>query len=199
METLHTYFFGIAIIVGRRIMLLLRLRQGIFRVPPCYPYTKKFLELSLLWERGIILSLRLSQGISSGCHHATPKPKNFSLSEMSLLWEGGIMLLLRLSQGISSGCHHATPKRKIFFGIVIIVGRVLCFCFDLAKVFLQDAAMPPLHQKILFFNSLWEVSIMLPLDLAKVFLLGTTMPPLQQQMFLELSLLWEGHYASAST
>jgi len=38
------------------------------------PYT--IFYLSLLWEGGIMLLLRLSQGISSGCHHATHTPKN---------------------------------------------------------------------------------------------------------------------------
>jgi len=61
--------------------------------------------------------LRLSYGISSECHHATPTA-NFT--QLSLLWEGGIMLLFRLHHGISSGCHHATHTP--FFDI-IIVGR----------------------------------------------------------------------------
>ena len=79
-----------------------------------------------------MLLLRLSHGISSGCHHATPISKK--VLDFPLLREGGILLLLRLSQGISSGCHHATPT-PYFFGFVIIV----------ARVFLQVATMPPLH------------------------------------------------------
>ena len=99
--------------------------------------TTPFFQLSLFWEVGVIL-LRISQGIYSGCHHATPThffrncyygkpalrfcfelakvflqdattPSLHHFFELSLFWELGIMLLLRLNQGISSGCHHATP------------------------------------------------------------------------------------------
>ena len=67
-----------------------------------------------------MLLLRLSQGVSSGCHHATPTHNFLELS----LWEGRLILLLRLSQGISSGCHHATPTPQFFSSrIVINVGR----------------------------------------------------------------------------
>ena len=46
---------------------------------PCHPNTQIFLlEFSLLWKGGIMLLLRLSQGISSGCHHVTPTPQFFS-------------------------------------------------------------------------------------------------------------------------
>ena len=36
-----------------------------------------FSELSLVWEMVIMLLFRLSQGIFSGCHHATPTHETF--------------------------------------------------------------------------------------------------------------------------
>jgi len=93
-----------------------------------------------------MLLLRLSQGIASGCNHATPTPFFncrylgkwalyfcFDLAkvflqgattppvhiflQMSLFWEVDVMLVLRLSQGISSGCHNANPTPKKNFWI----------------------------------------------------------------------------------
>ena len=167
-------FFLIIIIVGKGIMLLFRISQGISS--GCHHATPKpfFLELSLLWEgalcfcfdlakvllqgatilllqffgivimgRGIMLLLRLSQGISSGCHHATPTPIFF---DVSLLLDGGIMLPLGLSQGISSGCHHETPKPpKKFVEFSLLWEGALCFSFDLAKVLLQGVVAPVSH------------------------------------------------------
>ena len=106
----------------------------------------------------------------------------------SLLWEWGILLLLRIGRGISSECHHATPYTPLFGIVIIVVMGALCFCFDLAKVFLQSANMPPLH---LFFELplLWEGALFFCFDLGRVFLQGDTMPPLHY--FLELSLVWE--------
>jgi len=77
-----------------------------------------FISIVIIVGRGNMLLLRLTRGISSGCHHATPKP-NFL--NCHYCWKG-IMLLIRLSQVISTGCHHASVH-PIFFGIVIIVGR----------------------------------------------------------------------------
>ena len=154
-----------------------------FRVSPCQP-TPKNLNYSLLWEGGIMLLLRLSQvfrqgatmtplhtffklfiivgkgryasastqpSIQSGCYHA---PTIF-FRDLSLLWEGGIMFLLRLSKGNSSGCHHANPTP--FFCICHYCGKVaFCFCFDVARVFLQGASMPPLHPYFLKLSLLRE-------------------------------------------
>ena len=53
-----------------------------------------------------MLLLRLSLGISSGCHIPPLQPIFFAIA---IIVGRGIMLLLRLSQGISSGCHHVTP------------------------------------------------------------------------------------------
>ena len=55
----------------------------------------------------------------------------------------GITLLLRLSRGISSGFRHATPTPKNIFSELSLWEGALCFRFDLAKVFLQGATMPP--------------------------------------------------------
>ena len=133
--------------------------------------------------------LRLIQGISSGCLHATPTQ---FFPELSLLW-AGCLILLRLTQGISIGCHHA--KLTPLFGIVII-GRVACFCFDLEKVFLQDATTPPLH----FFwelSSFWEVDFMCLLRLSKGISSGCHHDIPTQ--FFGLSLFWEVGIMFAST
>ena len=96
-----------------------------------------------------MLLLRLSQGISSGCHHATLTPKKVYFGFV-IIWEGVVMLLLRLSQGISSGC--TMPPLHQFFRKCHYCGKgALCFCFDLAKVILQGATMPPLH--LIFFRN----------------------------------------------
>ena len=192
-------------------MFLLRLSQGIFQGATMPSLTKSFFifsEFSLVWERGIMLLLLLSQGISSGCHHstpiffgiiisvgkghfasastwpgyffrvhhATPTTKKFFLchycgkgalcfdfvkvflqvppchtyANFLSLWRGCIMLLLRLIQGNSSGSHNAnlTP---FFWNCHYCGNGALCFCFDLAKVFLQGATMPHLHP---FFSEL---------------------------------------------
>jgi len=55
------------------------------------------------------------------------------------------MLLLRLSQGISLGWHNATTTPKYFRNCHYCGKAALCFCFDVAKVFLQDSTTPPLH------------------------------------------------------
>ena len=134
-----------------------------FPMPPCHPYTHKIDVLDWsLWERQILpgalyFCFDLARVFLQGAIMPPLHQKNVFL-ELSL-WEGGIMLLLRLSQGISARCHHATPTP--FSGFVIIVGRrqiqpgALCFCFDLSRVFLQDANMPPLHP--IFFGSVINV------------------------------------------
>ena len=115
------------------------------------PPLHSFLFGIIIVGRGNMLLLRLSQGISSGCHHANLTSKKVFF-ELTLLREGDIMLLLRLSQGISSECHHATRKPNVFFRNCHYCGKgALSFCFDLAKVFLQGAIMPHLHQ--IFFRN----------------------------------------------
>ena len=47
-----------------------------FRGPPCHTYTH-FFGIVIIVGRGNMLQLRLSQGISSGCHHATHTPNFF--------------------------------------------------------------------------------------------------------------------------
>ena len=131
-----------------------------------------FSELSLLWEGCIILLLRLSQGSSSGWHHAIPTP--FFL--IVIIVGGGIMLLHRLSQGISSGCHYITPTPTFIWNCHYCGKGALSFSFDLAKVFLQCAKTPHLHN---FFSELWllwEGALSFCFNLAIVFLQGATMP-----------------------
>ena len=161
-------------------ILLIRLSQ-VFRQGAIMPPLHPIFGFVIIEGRGIILLLPISQRISSGCHHASPSPlfSNFHYCGTGvlcfcfylakvflqgatfpplhpivwgevLLWEGGIMLPLRLSQRISSGCHHATPKQKNLV-LSLLWEEALCFCFGLAKVFLQGATMPPLHPH--FFGS----------------------------------------------
>ena len=130
MPPLHP-FFWIVIIVGRVPYPASTYPRYFFRMSPRHPYTI-FSQLALLWEGCIILLLRLKQGTSSGCHHATLH----HFFRNCIIVGGGITHLLRLSQGISSGCHHATPY-TIFWNCHYCGKAALCFCFDLAKVFLQ--------------------------------------------------------------
>ena len=100
------------------------------------------------------------------------------------------MLLRRLSKGISSGYHHAnlTP---IFPELSLLCEGAICFCFDLAKVLLQGAITPPLHQFFLELSLLWEGGIMPLLRLSQgTFQVATTLP--LHPTFLEFLLLWEG-------
>ena len=126
-----------------------------------------------------MLLLRLTRGISSGCHHATPKP-----IFLIVIVGRGIMLLLRLRQGISLGRLHATPYIPKFSELSLLWEGALCFCLDLAKVFLQDATMPPLHPIFSSQLSLWEGALCFCFDLAKVFIQGATLPPLHPKIFL---------------
>ena len=142
MPPLNPQNFGFVIIVGRGIMRLLRLNQGIslgfHRATP----TIKNLDYSLLWEGCIMLLLRLSQVFNQGATIPPLHPNIFL--DLSLLREGGLILLLRISQRISSGCHHATVS-PIISNFHYCGKGALCFCFDLAEVFLQGATLPLLH------------------------------------------------------
>ena len=142
--------------------------------------------------------LRLDQGISSGYHHATPTPKTVFFG-IAIIVGRGIMLLLRIRQGISSGCHHATPTHNFFWNCHYCGEGALCFCFDLAKVFLQGATMPHLHPFFFEFSLLWEEALCFCFDLAKVFLQGATMPLLQPIFFGIVVIVGRWHYATAST
>ena len=143
----HPIFFGIVIILGRGIMLLLRLSRG--TSSGCHkatPTSKKF-GIIIIVGRGIMPLLRLSQCISSGWHNSTPTPKNLFFG-IVIIVARGIMLLLRLSQGISSGCHQAIPIPKNF-GIVITVGRVhYASASTQQRYFFR---VPPFHPYTQFF------------------------------------------------
>ena len=78
------------------------------------PHLHPFFGIVIIGQSGIMLSLRLSQGISSG-YHQHSYTKKFGV----VITVGRV---LRLNRGNSSGCHHATPK-PIFSGIVVIMGR----------------------------------------------------------------------------
>ena len=108
------------------------------------------------------------------------------------------MFLLRLSKGNSSGCHHANPTP--FFCICHYCGKVaFCFCFDVARVFLQGASMPPLHPYFLNLSLLRERD-----RYSQGIFQGATMTPLHPIFFDVISVgkeieIARGHYASAST
>ena len=159
--------------------------------------------------------LRLSQGISPGCHHATPytivwnchcgKGTWFCFDLAKVFLQGAtmpplhpffvivivvrwIMLPLPLSQGISSGCYHATPT--LFLELSLWEGA-LCFCFDLARGFLQGATMSTIPNFFFGFFVVWR-GIMLLFWLSQVIFQVATMPILHpRNCFLELS-LWKG-------
>ena len=102
------------------------------------------------------------------------------------------MLPLRLGQGISSGCHNATPAPKKFCICHYCGKGALCFRFDLTKVFLQGATMPPLHPKDLDYSLLLEGALSFFFDLAKYFVRVPPCHPYTPNFFLDLSLLGEG-------
>ena len=138
---------------GKWTLCLLELAK-VFLQGAATPPLHHFLQLSLLWDGGIMLLLRLSLYF-----FRTPPRHPYTIFYLSLLWEGGIMLLLRLSLSISSGCHHATPTPKTFFWICHYCWKgTLCFCYDLAMVFLQGATMPPLHHflELSLFQEVWH-------------------------------------------
>ena len=148
-----------------------------FRVPPLHQNI--FGIVIILGKRTLCFCFDLVKVFLQGATMPTLHPKKFFLN-FSLLLEGDIMLLLRLSQGISSGCHHATHKP--FFVFVIIAGRGIMFCFDLAKVFLPGATMPPLHP--LFSCHCGKAALCFCFNLAKIFLQDATMSPLYPPFFL---------------
>jgi len=118
-------------------------------VPPYHLYTQFFLNCHYCGKGALCFCFDLARGF---LHGVTTSPLHQHFFGLSLSWEGCLILLLRFSQGISSGYHHATPT-PIFFRNFHYCGKeALCFCFDLAKVFLQGANMPPqTHKKIGFF------------------------------------------------
>ena len=141
-------------------------------MPPLYSHI--FWNCHNCGKGGIMLLLRLSQGISSGCHHATPTPKHFLLF---IIVGRGIMLLLRLSQGISSGCQHATATYHFLF--FIIAGRGIILLLRLSQGISSGCHMPPHFSDL---SSLREGGIIL-LRLNQGIYSGCTMPPLQPRNY----------------
>ena len=131
----YTNFFGIVIVSGSLACFCFDLDEVFLQGATTPPLHQNFLNCHYFGKWTLCL-LQISQCIYSRCHHAIPTP---------FFYNGhcgkAALFLLRLSHGISSGCHHATPKP---FCICHYCGKAtLCFCFDLAKVFLQGATMPP--------------------------------------------------------
>jgi len=105
------------------------------------PLLQQIFWMSLMWEWGIVLLLRVSHGISSRCEHATPYTPFFGIVIVGVI--GALCFCFDLAKVF---CHGTTmPHLHHFFGIAFILGRALCFCFDFSNVFLQGANMPPLH------------------------------------------------------
>ena len=122
-----------------------------FRVPPLHP---RFFPGFVIVVRGIMLLLRLSQGISSGCHHALPTPQLFWICQCGKEIDiaRGIMLLLRLVQGLSSGCH---PYALEFFqdqcGKEINIARRQFASTQLGYFFRVPPCPPYTHEKSKLF------------------------------------------------
>ena len=132
--------------------------------------------------------LPLSQGISSGCHHATPSPKFFL--EVSLLGKGGIVLLLRLSQSISSWFHYDTPTPKSFRSF-IIVGRGIMLLLRLSQGISSGCHYTtPTHNFLLFIILGRGIILLLPLSQGIYSGCHHTTPT--PKCFFANSLLWEG-------
>ena len=161
--------------------------------PPLHQF---FPELSLSWEGCLILLLRLSQGISSGCHHATPTPKQFS--ELSLLWDGAICFCFDLAKVFPQGfTMPPLHPNFIFFGIVIITGRGIMLLLRLSQG-ISSGCQPCTN---LFRNCHYrgKGALSFCFDLAKVFHRGATMPPPHQTIFGIVIIVGWVYYLSAST
>ena len=113
------FLFGIVIIVGRGIMLLIRLSQYFSSGCHHTTLTPKKIEFFIIVGRGIILLLDLAKYFFRvpPCHTYT------QICFCFVIIEGRGIILLRLTEGISSGWHHATPTLQTNFGFVIMVGR----------------------------------------------------------------------------
>jgi len=100
-----------------------------------------------LWEGDSMLQLRLSQGISSGCHHATPTP----FFNIVISVGKGHYASASTYPGFFSGWHHATlhTKKILFFGNCQCGEGAIFFCFDLDREFLQGAPCQPQTKKFL--------------------------------------------------
>ena len=150
-------------------------------MPPCplHPrlhdiHTPNFL-IAIILGRGIMILLRLSQGIPSGCHHTTSTTNLFLNCHYWAKW--ALCFCFDLAKVFLQSA--TTPPLHICFGIVITVGKgALSLCFDLAKVFPQVATMPALHHLFGIFVIMGRGTLCFCFDLAKVFLQGATMPPL---------------------
>ena len=86
----------------------------------------------------------------------------------------------------------------IFFNCHYSGKGALCFCFDLAMVFLHGATMPHLQPIFLVLSLMWEGELCFCFDLEKVFLQRGTMTHLQHNFFRNCHYCRKGHYASAS-
>ena len=131
--------------------------------------------------RGIILLLRFSQVISSGCHHATPTPIFFNCHYCG---KGALYFCFELTKVFLQGatCHTCT---QFFSELSLLWEGSLCFCFDLAKVFLHDATMPTLYPNF-FLNCHYcgKGALCFCFDLAIIFLQGATIPPIHRKCII---------------
>ena len=115
----------------------------------CFDLAKVFLQSAtmpslhqIFWNchycgKGIMLLLLLSQGISSGCHHATFTPKKFQYCHYCC--KGPLCVCFDLAKVFLQSV--TMPSLHHFLELSLL--WALCFCFELAGVFLQVATMPP--------------------------------------------------------
>ena len=122
-------------------------------------------------------------------------PRHPYIISLIIFFGKDIMLLLRLSQGISLGRHHATPT-PIFFNCHYFGKWALCFCFDIANVFLQSPTEQPLHHfliVIILGSGRYASASTLPRYFFR-------MPPRHPYtIFRKCHYCGKGHYVSAST
>ena len=154
MPNIHTHFLNCHYCGKGALCFRFDLACVIFQGSTIPPLNTKKIGIVIIVGRGIMLLLRLSQGISSGWHHATPKPqKNFWICHYcgkghyasASTWPRyffrvtlchpytqKILIIQDCWKGhypastyprISSGCHHTTPTPQKIFRFVIIERR----------------------------------------------------------------------------
>jgi len=101
---------------------------------------QKFSFVIVIVGRGIILLLRFSQGISSGCHHASPTP----FFNCHYCGKGALYFCFDIAKVFLQGatCRNCT---QFFFRIVIIVGRVIMRLLRLRQGISSRCTMPTLY------------------------------------------------------
>ena len=99
-----------------------------------------------------MLLLRLSQVFRVGAIISPLNPKSFGFAIIAGRRLCFSFDLAKYFDGVQP-CHLYTPKT--FLDFPLLREGAFCFCFDVARVFLQGATMPPLYPRI-FCHQCWE-------------------------------------------